>query len=95
MRVSRERNRRRVAAGACLISLTAILTKKKSAEASVFFFFFFFGFLVPEEPVPANMEEAICNRFRRNAGTQKDERANEYSARKAASAGLPDSNESD
>ena len=40
MRVSRERNRRRVAAGACLISLTAILTKKKSAPTSTFFDFF-------------------------------------------------------
>ena len=40
MRISRERNRRRVAAGACLISLTAILTKKKSALTSTFFDFF-------------------------------------------------------
>ena len=40
MRISRERNRRRVAAGACLISVTAILTKKKSVRASSFSFFF-------------------------------------------------------
>ena len=41
MSVSRERNRRRVAAEACLISLTVILTKKKSAPTSTFFDFFF------------------------------------------------------
>ena len=41
MRISRERNRRRVAAGVCLISVTVILTKKKSAPTSTFFDFFF------------------------------------------------------
>ena len=40
MRVSRERNRRRVAAGACLISLTAILTKKKVLRQALFSIFF-------------------------------------------------------
>ena len=39
MRISRERNRRRVAAGACLISLTAILTKKKKCSDKHFFDF--------------------------------------------------------
>ena len=41
MRISRERNRRSVPAGACLISLTPILTKKKSALTSTFSRFFF------------------------------------------------------
>ena len=36
MKISRERNRRSVPAGACLISLTPILTKKKSALTSTF-----------------------------------------------------------
>ena len=40
MRISRERNRRRVPAEACLISLTPILTKKKSALTSTFSRFF-------------------------------------------------------
>ena len=52
MRVSRERNRRRVAAGACLISLTAILKKKKCLYKHFFYAFEFF-FRPPVFPAPA------------------------------------------
>ena len=74
MRVSRERNRRRVAAGACLISLTAILTKKKCSDKH--FFYAFDAFFLFARPFSPARPRGSSRTLRRAAGGRsRDERS--------------------